>query len=96
MSNDEQQLAELLPDVPMHLLPSKSQYALWKDWVDWTLGADPAGEFLGACPLHDKDKEDMSAVFNFDRGVMRCQGDPSCHAPKRAMSLGNVARQMTA
>jgi len=95
-SEREQSLVDLYPDVPMQFLPSKAQYGLWGTWVDWELGPDPVGEFLGSCPLHDQDKEDASAVFNFDRGIMRCQGSPSCHAPKHAMALGNVASRMTA
>jgi hypothetical protein len=94
MNDDNVKLSELLPDVPMQFLPSPFQYGLWKDWVDWDAGADPDGNFLGSCPLHDKSKEETSAVYNFDRGVLRCQNDPSCHAPKRAMALGNVTRRM--
>lgn len=91
----EASLVEMLPDVPQQYLPSAYQYKVWGEWVEWSLGADPVGEFLGACPLHDPAKEELSAVFNFARGVIRCQGSPSCHAPKHAMSLNNVASRMS-
>ncbi len=90
-------ITEMFPDVRMDLLPSIAQYARWGEWVDWEGGPDVVGEWLGSCPLHDQAKDDASsAVFNFDRGIMRCQGDPSCHAPKRAMSLNNVASRLSA
>jgi hypothetical protein len=75
--NDEriQTISEMLPDVPLHLLPSVWQYDRCKDWVTWADGADPEGNFLGSCLLHDREKTMTSAVYNFDRGVMRCQGD---------------------
>lgn len=92
MADDEVAIAQLLVDVPAWALPSKWQWARIKEWVDWDSGCDPDGNFNGWCLIHDKNKEMMSAVYNFDRGVMRCQEDPSCHAPKRSMSIVNALK----
>lgn len=97
--HDEQEdvnLEELLPGVPLSFLPSKWQWRFWGPFIDPGQGTDPDGAFLGWCPIHDttRDRERMSAVFNFAKGIMRCEGDPSCHQGKRAVSLSNVAIKM--
>ncbi len=92
MTEETNSIAELLADVPVWALPSKWQWNQFQDWVDWESGCDPNGNFNGSCVIHDKKKEMTSAVYNFDRGVLRCQADPSCHAPKRSMSLVNALR----
>ena len=90
-------ISMLLPGVPMHFLPSVWQYDRFKEFVDWAGGADPSGNFNGHCVMHDREKTMIaSAVYNFDRGVLRCQGEPSCHSPKRAMSLVNALKKADA
>ena len=88
-------IAEAHPNILPRWLPSPPVYDIWKDWVCWSLGAGDSGDMLGFCPLHDADRQsEGSAEFNFLKGIMRCQGDPSCIAPKRAMSLANVVLRM--
>lgn len=75
-------------------LPSAWHEKRFGPWVDLN-DCDDAGNFIGYCPLHDNAKEhDASAEFNFSKGIMRCQADPSCHPGKRAMSLQNVVNRM--
>jgi RimJ/RimL family protein N-acetyltransferase len=79
-------------DSPEHFLPTKRQQHHFGDFVEWSEGCGDDGQWLGSCPIHDPDRKGTSATFAFDRGIMRCQADPSCHAPKRAMSLSNVLK----
>lgn len=60
------------------------------------LGVDVDGWWMGWCPLHDKERKPdaATALFNFGHGVMRCEGEPSCTAPKKSMSLQNVLTAM--
>lgn len=84
-------IAASLPHVMPGWLPSPTQHRRWKDWVLWSDGCDDSGNFLGHCPMHDPDKiTEASAEFNFMKNILRCQGDPTCHNGKRAMSLSNV------
>jgi hypothetical protein len=83
----------LCPDVPLKFLPSRFQHSMWGRFVVFADGADPDGNFNGHCPLHDlggDPERPPSATFNFKSGALRCQGEPSCHKGKRAMSLVNV------
>lgn len=92
---DHAEIARMHPGILPRWLPSPYAYTSWRDWVCWDDGSDDVGNLLGFCPLHDAGKvTEGSAEFNFHKGIMRCQGDPSCHAPKRAMSLVNVATRM--
>ena len=94
MSLDIDAVAEIAskhPHIPGWALPSPSRYAQWVDWVMWDDGCDDGGNLLGWCPMHDADKaREGSAEFNFLKGIMRCQGDPSCHPKRRAISLTNA------
>ena len=81
-------------DSPEHFLPTKHQHEKFGDFVDWSEGCGDDGQWLGACPLHDPQRLGHTATYSFDRGIMRCQGDPACHAPKRAMSLHNVLKAL--
>jgi hypothetical protein len=81
-------------DTPIQFLPTKRQFAEFSDCVDWSEGCGQDGLWLGSCPLHDPGRNGHSATYSFDRGVLRCQGDPACHAPKRAMSLNNVLKAL--
>lgn len=73
--------------------PSPSQRTLWWHLVIEDDGVDQDGYWFGWCPLHGeaRDPEQPTAQFNFRKGVMRCLGEPSCHAGQRVMSLTNVA-----
>lgn len=84
--NDDVNIQALVPDVPLAHLPSQHQHRLWGRYVDYAEGADPDGGFLGQCALDTT----HSAVYNFSKGIMRCEAEPSCHPRKRAMSLDNV------
>ncbi len=98
MSDDERaRIRALHPNIEPQWLPHPSRYAQFTALVLWEDGCDEAGNFLGFCPLHDKERdvEAPSAEYNFHKGVMRCQGDPSCHDGKRAMSLNNVVARMS-
>lgn len=91
MAEQQSTIHELLDGkAPLWAMPTAYQWDRIKDWVDWDSGCDTAGNFNGHCILHDVDKETVSAVYNFDRGIMRCQKEPPCHAPKRAMSIVNA------
>jgi hypothetical protein len=74
------------------VMPTKSQRELWWHLVMADDGVDPAGYWLGWCPVHDEehDPELASAQFNFRKGVMRCLGEPCCHDGKKVISLTNV------
>lgn len=80
---------------PLHL-PSEYQEGLWGESVIAGDGTDQSGNWHGWCPLHDDamDPAKPSALFNFATGVMVCNGDPSCHDGKRAISLTNVLTRM--
>lgn len=80
---------------PIHL-PSEYQEGLWGDSVIVKDGTDQAGYWHGWCPIHDevRNPDLPSALFNFESGVMVCQGDPSCHEGQRTMSLTNVLIRM--
>lgn len=98
-SNDEAVLAIInkYPHVVAWALPSPSRHTQWEAWTLWVDGCDDEGNFLGWCPLHDQARSvEGSAEFNFYKGIMRCQGDPSCHAGKRAIALNNVVARMRA
>lgn len=83
------------PNVLPRWLPAPYAYAHWAEYIMWDDGCDDVGNFLGFCPMHDADKKtEGSAEFNFHKGIIRCQGDPCCHAPKRAMSLVNVLARL--
>lgn len=80
-------------ECPAQYLPSAWQFSQVAELVHWSDGCDPHGNFNGHCVVHDSLKEeDLSAEYNFDRGVMRCLRSPSCHAPKRAMSIVNAVK----
>lgn len=76
-------------------LPKPVTYDRFAEFVLWSDGHQDDGSWLGHCPLCDPAKSiPGSAEFVFAKGVMRCHGEPSCHAPKRAMSLTNVWNRM--
>lgn len=77
---------------PLHM-PSKYQEELWGNYVVAEDGTDQEGNWHGRCPLHTGGG-DLSALFNFQSGVLVCLGDPSCHEGKRAISLTNVLTRM--
>lgn len=79
------------PDISLVALPSAYQLSSWNTYVDWEDGPDDEGDWFGRCPLH---QESANAIFNFKKGVLRCDGEPSCHEGKRAMSLSNVLIRM--
>lgn len=83
-------------EVPLEFAPSPAQEKVWARHIMVELGIDIDGWFMGWCPLHDKtrDPERSSAQFNFMHGVMRCEAEAPCHAPKRSMSLQNVLTRM--
>lgn len=76
-------------------LPNEFQKNLWWSFVIEEDGTDTEGYWHGWCPIHDNehDKEVPTALFNFLKGVMKCNGDPCCHEG-RAMSLQNVLMRM--
>jgi len=80
---------------PLHL-PSEYQEGLWGSLVIVEDGTDQDGNWHGWCPLHESemDPERPTALFNFQSGVLVCNGDPSCHEGKRAISLTNVLTRM--
>lgn len=80
---------------PVHL-PSEYQEGLWGNSVIIKDGTDQNGNWHGWCPIHDnvRDKHRPTALFNFESGVMVCNGEPSCHEGKRSMSLTNVLVRM--
>jgi hypothetical protein len=82
---------------PLHL-PSEFQEGLWGASVIAGDGTDQNGSWHGWCPLHDNvmDPDLPSALFNFATGVLVCNGEPSCHEGKRAISLTNVLTRMYA
>ena len=78
-------IQEKHPDVAPRFLPSKWQANVTKGKVDWSLAPDIDGNWLGSCLICKG-----PAVYNFDRGVMKCDSDPSCHEPQRAVSIQNA------
>lgn len=85
---------DALPEVAEEHLPTVEMFNTWRNWVRWDLGCDSDGRFIGWCPLHDRfceageDNPDNGAAgFNFATGSFDCMHDPSCHAPKRGMTL---------
>lgn len=94
---DAQAVRDAIPrEVPGWALPHPTRFTQFHAVVAWEDGADDSGNFLGFCPLHDRDHdpEAATAEFNFHKNVMRCFGDPSCHPGKRAVSLDTVAQRM--
>ena len=84
-------IADRYPHVRPAFLPSPYRHPQFEPWVLWSEGCDDQGNFIGYCPMHDDGKEtEASAIYNFLKDVIRCQGDPSCHDGQRAMSLTNV------
>jgi hypothetical protein len=83
-------------DIPEEFLPNEFQKNLWWGLVIEKDGTDGEGYWHGWCPLHDntQDPETPTALFNFLRGVMKCNGEPSCHPGQRAISLQNVFVRM--
>jgi len=83
-------------DVDPTYMPSEYQEGLWGASVITSDKTDQNGNWHGWCPIHDevKDPAKPTALFNFLTGVMVCNGDPSCHEGKRAMSLTNVLMRM--
>lgn len=84
------EIAVVCRDVDDWLMPTGPQYTTFKRWVCWGDGTDEQGRFLGWCPLHDQPGDAPSALFNFNKGMFWCQADPSCHHPRRAMSIQNL------
>jgi len=80
---------------PIHL-PSEYQEGLWGKCVIVKDGTDQNGNWHGFCPIHDqvRSKAKPTALFNFETGVMVCNGEPSCHEGKRSISLTNVLIRM--
>ena len=75
--------------------PTPHQEKTWKSFVDLTGAPTEDGWWMGWCPLHDKGPHEPgdtpSAHFHFWKGIMRCLADDPCTAPRRTMSLHNVA-----
>lgn len=91
-----QAIADKYPHVSPEWLPSPARHTQFVDWVLWADGCDDSGNFLGFCPLHDVNRRrEGSAEYNFFKGIVRCQGDPPCHSPRRSMSLGNLLTAWT-
>ena len=90
------ELPDTVDGVDLELHPSRFQRSQWWHLVIHDLGVDPDGWWYGWCPLHDKeqDREVITGMYQFRAGVLRCLGEPPCHAPKRAMSLVNVATKI--
>ena len=84
-----------MDDVPEQFLPSDYQRGLWASLIIEGDGTDVDGFWHAFCPLHDKhhDPEKPSALINFQKGVMKCLGDPCCHKG-RAISLTNTLNRM--
>lgn len=92
-------LAGLHKSVDRKLLPSKAQMAIWEVWFNGSkppvLQSATEGWWTGWCPLHDHEhKGKPSAMFNFRYGSYKCLRADPCHAPKKGMTLVNLARQM--
>lgn len=82
-------------EVSEEFLPTILQKGLWWDSIIETDGTDTEGYWHGWCPLHDNERDlgKPTALFNFLKGVMKCNGDPCCHTG-RAISLQNVLIMM--
>lgn len=92
---DEQVKAIMESDVPGWALPHPTILTQFVRWVVWEDGCDENGAFIGYCPLHDGGVAFAgSAEFNFSKGMMRCCAEPSCLAPKRAISIQNLMERM--
>jgi hypothetical protein len=90
-----EEIDKAMPDVDLKFRPSPHQWPTWRAWIDVETGTDDMGNFLAWCPLHCAVPEGQTcATINFFKGVLRCEADPSCHAPKRAMSLINVMARL--
>jgi hypothetical protein len=92
-------LASKFKGLDKALLPTKPQYIIWEDWVDFSQAPATVnhaeGWWVGRCPLHDKaDSKAHSARFNFRYGSYKCLAPEPCHAPKKGMTLVNLARSM--
>jgi hypothetical protein len=81
--------------VPEEYFPNEYQSNLWSQQVIVADGTDEEGYWHGWCPLHDNenDPEVPSALINFQKGVLKCLGEPCCHEG-RAISLQNVLVRM--
>lgn len=74
-----------------------SQHAMdrWSGWASLDDGCDDQGNYIGWCPLHDPNQQELgSAQYNFIKGVMRCTNDPRCTGTKRAVSLTSLGELM--
>lgn len=72
-------------------LPSMQDFIRLRKWICWDDGVDADGRFIGFCPLHDHARRsEGSAVYDFVKGMFRCNGEESCHHGKRAISLYNM------
>jgi hypothetical protein len=82
-------------EIPDEFRPNEFQAKLWSQQLIATDGTDGEGYWHGWCPLHDNenDPEVPTALFNFLKGVMKCNGDPCCHKG-RAISLQNLLIRM--
>jgi hypothetical protein len=95
-------LTLLHPNIDPQIMPSKAQILSWEPWLKIdkapVIQNSTDGWWAGWCPLHDKDhhKGRASAMFNFRYGSYRCLRAEPCHAPKKGMTLVNLARAMNA
>lgn len=83
-----------MQQVPADLRPSEHQWQSWGAWIDLDKGIDKSGAFRGYCPIHDKRRKEVTALFFFQSGIMQCLAEPSCHDGKRSISFTNVAIRM--
>lgn len=82
----------LAPDIAESLCPREGDWEYWKMWLPAEPTVDPDGWWWGWCPMHDTERspDKFTAQIGFHRNSMRCLGEPSCHAPKRAIALTNA------
>jgi hypothetical protein len=92
--NDDNRPADLAASgVPLEFHPTKERYEKFWRFIIPSMGADPDGWWYGTCLLHGKSasaSDQPSALYNFGKGVMRCIGEPCCHAGKGSMSMSNA------
>jgi hypothetical protein len=75
----------------MAFVPSMQDFNRLRKWVCWQDGIDADGRWSGFCPIHDRSRRsEGSAVWDFVKGMFRCNGEHPCHEGKRAISINNL------
>jgi hypothetical protein len=90
-----------MSDGPTKMTTEERYERRWASYIVYEKGMTSDSWWFGWCPLHDKDRADPSAQFNFKKGSMRCLNLQSedlksspCHPGKRGMSLDNLTSRL--